>query len=505
MSLKGKASAGKTLRGRINRLDTLIISAYGIAVKNGFEGTEEEWLASLKGEKGDKGEIDLGISFKEKTLLMSLFKKLVYTDNMSASIAELEEMWSRNPATSISLSSNSLSLDGERGMLTATIEPADTTDKVVWTTSNPTVASVEDGLVMPLGVGKCTITARAGSVYATCEVTVTAALLTHYSVSNSLTHASTNNGSGVVEVYGSYTATITPDNGYTLNDAEVSVTMGGKGITDTAYNNGVISIESVTGAVVIFVAAKEIPSYSVTNNLTNVTNSNSDTKVSEGDFYSASLSWEAGYDLTSITITMGGVDVTADVYGEGNILITEVTGDIVITAEAGLPAAVYILPEPLALSTTPTDTGIALFAEKSPRNKAFAICVDLTTTALSSYKNVLKIGSCNLQYYGWEWRWFWYGSGCTPRDGSGTTIKGNFTNCKLIAMKEAGTNLMTLYSNSFTDVQTTTPTAPIDSIITDTLILNADSDNTYAGTFNDFRIYERALTMGEIKAYFGEV
>ena len=31
-------------------------SAYEIAVANGFEGTEEEWLESLKGDKGDKGD-----------------------------------------------------------------------------------------------------------------------------------------------------------------------------------------------------------------------------------------------------------------------------------------------------------------------------------------------------------------------------------------------------------------------------------------------------------------
>ncbi len=31
-------------------------SAYEIAVENGFEGSEEEWLGSLKGAKGDKGE-----------------------------------------------------------------------------------------------------------------------------------------------------------------------------------------------------------------------------------------------------------------------------------------------------------------------------------------------------------------------------------------------------------------------------------------------------------------
>lgn len=32
------------------------LSAYEIAVDHGFEGTEEEWLASLKGDKGDKGD-----------------------------------------------------------------------------------------------------------------------------------------------------------------------------------------------------------------------------------------------------------------------------------------------------------------------------------------------------------------------------------------------------------------------------------------------------------------
>ena len=35
------------------------ITAYGIAVKHGFVGTEEEWLATLKGEKGDPA-VNLG-------------------------------------------------------------------------------------------------------------------------------------------------------------------------------------------------------------------------------------------------------------------------------------------------------------------------------------------------------------------------------------------------------------------------------------------------------------
>ena len=39
-------------QGRINRLSVLCIDAYGVAVKNGFKGTVEEWLASLKPVKG---------------------------------------------------------------------------------------------------------------------------------------------------------------------------------------------------------------------------------------------------------------------------------------------------------------------------------------------------------------------------------------------------------------------------------------------------------------------
>lgn len=37
------------VHGRIDRLGVLCIDAYGVAVKNGFEGTVEEWLESLKG------------------------------------------------------------------------------------------------------------------------------------------------------------------------------------------------------------------------------------------------------------------------------------------------------------------------------------------------------------------------------------------------------------------------------------------------------------------------
>jgi hypothetical protein len=47
MSLTGNAT-GSALRGKINGLEKIRgYSAYEVALINGFEGTEEEWLASL--------------------------------------------------------------------------------------------------------------------------------------------------------------------------------------------------------------------------------------------------------------------------------------------------------------------------------------------------------------------------------------------------------------------------------------------------------------------------
>ena len=51
MSLTGNATA-KRLRGKINGLDVIYTDTYEIAVKNGYEGTIEQWLESLKPVRG---------------------------------------------------------------------------------------------------------------------------------------------------------------------------------------------------------------------------------------------------------------------------------------------------------------------------------------------------------------------------------------------------------------------------------------------------------------------
>ena len=74
--------------------------------------------------------------------------------------------------------------------------------------------------------------------------------------------------------------------------------------------------------------------YTVTNTLTNVARSLVAETVNEGESYSTTLSAEAGYVLSEVSVTMGGVDITAKCYANGNIYIAFVKGDIVITATA---------------------------------------------------------------------------------------------------------------------------------------------------------------------------
>ena len=76
--------------------------------------------------------------------------------------------------------------------------------------------------------------------------------------------------------------------------------------------------------------------YAIVNDLTNVQSSNPTVTVDENDSFSTSLGVATGYTMTSVTVTMGGVDVTSTVYNPSTrqIVISAVTGNVVITAVA---------------------------------------------------------------------------------------------------------------------------------------------------------------------------
>ena len=74
--------------------------------------------------------------------------------------------------------------------------------------------------------------------------------------------------------------------------------------------------------------------YTITNNLTNCTTNNNANSISANSSYSATISANSGYTLGSITVTMGGNNITSSAVSGSRISINSVTGNVVITANA---------------------------------------------------------------------------------------------------------------------------------------------------------------------------
>ena len=76
--------------------------------------------------------------------------------------------------------------------------------------------------------------------------------------------------------------------------------------------------------------------YTITNTLTGCTSSNAAAVIADGDPYTATITASSGYSLTgaTVSITMGGTDITASAYNAGTISIASVTGDLSITVTA---------------------------------------------------------------------------------------------------------------------------------------------------------------------------
>lgn len=76
------------------------------------------------------------------------------------------------PATGISIDATAKVMTGFSTTLTATVTPSNSTDAITWASSNPAVATVEDGKIVGVKAGTATITVTAGTKSDTCVVTV---------------------------------------------------------------------------------------------------------------------------------------------------------------------------------------------------------------------------------------------------------------------------------------------------------------------------------------------
>ena len=140
------------------------------------------------------------------------------------------------PVASIELNKTALTLEvGKNETLTATVKPDNAEDKTVtWTSSDETVATVENGKVTAVKAGTATITAKAGEQSASCAVTVknsdsgssggggggssvTTYAITVKDAQNGDVSANRKSASKGTTI----TLTVAPDKGYVLDDITV--------------------------------------------------------------------------------------------------------------------------------------------------------------------------------------------------------------------------------------------------------------------------------------------
>lgn len=135
----------------------------------------EEALAEFEPPEQDTGS---GVSEAQRQTLLAVVNAigLFNVPNAQTLLDNFNKAWDivePVPATSITLDKAEITFTSEETQtIVATVLPANTTDVVVWTSSNTSIATVKNGVVTPLVDGETIITAKAGNVSATCKVTV---------------------------------------------------------------------------------------------------------------------------------------------------------------------------------------------------------------------------------------------------------------------------------------------------------------------------------------------
>jgi len=163
-------SAEWLLEGDMKSVDTAKKTAvWGISSANPKNLIESTQVFKITYQVAENAVGEIPVDLRATVKVVSETEKQIY--NTTARINVLI------PAASVTLSQSALTLDlsgATEENLTAQILPENTTDKLTWTSSDPSVVTVDrSGKVTAVGQGTAQITAAAGNVSAVCNVTVT--------------------------------------------------------------------------------------------------------------------------------------------------------------------------------------------------------------------------------------------------------------------------------------------------------------------------------------------
>ena len=256
--------------------------------------------------------------------------------------------------TNITLDKTSLELtEGETATLTATITPSDATDKTVtWTTSDKSIATVDNGIVTAISAGTTTITAKAGEYKATCTIIVNKKVIDVTSVTLDKTALELTEGETSTLI-----ATVSPNN---ATDKTITWTTSDKSIA--TVDNGIVTAISAGTTTITAKAGEYKATCTITVNkkviaVTSVTLDKTALELTEGET-STLIATVTPSDATNKSVTWTTSDENIAIVDNG--VVTAVSaGTATITAKAGYyTATCTIIIKALSIEVTQADERI---------------------------------------------------------------------------------------------------------------------------------------------------
>lgn len=274
------------------------------------------------------------------------------------------------PVSSISIKPTSCKMYvGGTQVLQVTVLPENATDKTVtWSSDDTSVAKVSDGTITAVGLGTCTITARAGEKSANCQVEVENNFVPVTSISLDQTSMTL-----VVGDSGTLTATVLPTDAsnpavsWSSDDTSVATVSDG---TVNAISVGTCTITATAGnrsaTCYVTVRSSTVPVTSVTLNTSSLSLS-----VGQSSTLTATV---LPSDATDKTVSWSSSSAAVATVSSSGVVTAVAAGSCTITAAAGGKSATCAVT---VISSTKEVESVSINA----RSLALAIGESWTLTA----------------------------------------------------------------------------------------------------------------------------
>ena len=227
---------------------------------------------------------------------------------------------------SISIDKTSIQLKvGETVTLSATVNPSNASDKTVtWSSSDVSIAAVDDGIVKALKIGTATIKAKAGDKTATCSITIVPTEVSSITLDKS--SASLKVGETVTLI-----ATVGPEDA-----TDRTVIWASSDTTVITVSNGVVTAKKLGTATITAKAGDKTATCSITvipTPVTSVTLNKTTASLKVGETITLSATVNPS-DATDKTVTWTTSDATVATVSNG-VVTAKKMGTVTITAQAG--------------------------------------------------------------------------------------------------------------------------------------------------------------------------